>query len=183
MTIARYKQGGYTVSDKGYKNPVCRGSWVLGNNCKTCERCVESWPVSGSPNIEREIGAFACKHCGGSPCKDPDDTGHCFQAKPIAVEPNELVDRLQNWIGVMPPSTSGTAAPESESLTLLRDCLQAISSKPDTIAISRDDAKAVGLLFRASATRAANADNPASARIFESTAIRIEQALGEGNEN
>ena len=20
-----------------------------------------------------------CQYCGGSPCKDPDDTGHCFQ--------------------------------------------------------------------------------------------------------
>lgn len=27
-----------------YKNAVCRGSWQLGNNCKTCERCVETNP-------------------------------------------------------------------------------------------------------------------------------------------
>jgi len=23
-----------------YKYPVCRGCWQLGNNCKTCERCI-----------------------------------------------------------------------------------------------------------------------------------------------
>jgi hypothetical protein len=29
-----------------YKNPVCRGCWALGNNCGTCERCVETKPTS-----------------------------------------------------------------------------------------------------------------------------------------
>ena len=27
-----------------YKRPVCRGSWQFGNNCKTCERCIETRP-------------------------------------------------------------------------------------------------------------------------------------------
>jgi membrane-bound lytic murein transglycosylase len=33
-----------------YKNPVCKGSWQFGNNCKTCERCVETFiaPAYGS---------------------------------------------------------------------------------------------------------------------------------------
>lgn len=29
-----------------YKNPVCRGVWALNNNCKTCERCIETRPKS-----------------------------------------------------------------------------------------------------------------------------------------
>lgn len=27
-----------------YKNSVCKGAWELGNNCKTCERCIETNP-------------------------------------------------------------------------------------------------------------------------------------------
>jgi hypothetical protein len=30
---------------KEYKNPVCRGCWTLGNNCGTCERCIETRPT------------------------------------------------------------------------------------------------------------------------------------------
>lgn len=33
-----------------YKNPVCKGSWQIGNNCKTCERCVET-----DPNKPKEL--------------------------------------------------------------------------------------------------------------------------------
>lgn len=29
---------------KIYKGPVCRGSWKLNNNCKTCERCRDTRP-------------------------------------------------------------------------------------------------------------------------------------------
>lgn len=25
-----------------YKNPVCRGCWSLGNNCKICEKCIDT---------------------------------------------------------------------------------------------------------------------------------------------
>jgi hypothetical protein len=37
-----------------YKNPVCRGSWLIGNNCKTCERCLETkrWKHSYDDHIE-----------------------------------------------------------------------------------------------------------------------------------
>jgi hypothetical protein len=28
-----------------YKNPVCRGCWAFGNNCGSCERCIETKPV------------------------------------------------------------------------------------------------------------------------------------------
>lgn len=31
-----------TTNRDEYKNPVCRGCWTLGNNCGTCERCIES---------------------------------------------------------------------------------------------------------------------------------------------
>jgi hypothetical protein len=34
------------VAAKKYKGVVCRGSWLLGSNCKTCERCVDTKPVS-----------------------------------------------------------------------------------------------------------------------------------------
>ena len=51
----------------GFKNPVCRGSWVFGNNCKVCERCIAthpgraSTPSDLSPHalIEMEIKAPA----------------------------------------------------------------------------------------------------------------------------
>lgn len=29
-----------------YKGPVCRGCWQLGNNCKICERCIETKPTT-----------------------------------------------------------------------------------------------------------------------------------------
>ena len=37
-----------------YKKPVCRGSWLIGNNCKTCERCIETkrWEHSYDDRIE-----------------------------------------------------------------------------------------------------------------------------------
>jgi len=32
------------MSDK-YKNiKICRGSWVLGNNCRRCQRCIDTCP-------------------------------------------------------------------------------------------------------------------------------------------
>ena len=27
-----------------YTKPVCRGAWALGNNCKTCEKCIATRP-------------------------------------------------------------------------------------------------------------------------------------------
>ena len=31
---------------KKYRGITCRGSWEFGNNCKTCQRCIETKPVS-----------------------------------------------------------------------------------------------------------------------------------------
>lgn len=28
-----------------YKNPICKGCWSLGNNCKTCEKCIDTKPA------------------------------------------------------------------------------------------------------------------------------------------
>ena len=39
---------------KIYANPVCKGSWFLGTNCGTCERCIDTkadWISVGSPRV------------------------------------------------------------------------------------------------------------------------------------
>lgn len=34
----------------GYKGPVCKGCWSLGNNCKICERCIATKPATPVPD-------------------------------------------------------------------------------------------------------------------------------------
>lgn len=36
-----------------YKNAVCRGSWALRNNCRTCERCIETRPANEPSVLEK----------------------------------------------------------------------------------------------------------------------------------
>jgi hypothetical protein len=51
------------------------------------------------------------------------------------------------------------------------------ATSSERVTISREDALDAATLFRASCVRSCNADNPASARIFEAAALRIEAAL------
>ena len=37
-----------------YKNPVCRGSYMLGTACGRCERCIEENPVSKIEALKSE---------------------------------------------------------------------------------------------------------------------------------
>lgn len=46
-----------------YKNPVCRGCWQLGNNCGTCERCLETRPPTQQSKAEI-VWAKALKNFG-----------------------------------------------------------------------------------------------------------------------
>lgn len=32
-----------------YKGKICKGSWSFGNNCKTCEKCVDTNPFVNKP--------------------------------------------------------------------------------------------------------------------------------------
>lgn len=54
------------MTDKQYKGPVCRGSWVLGNNCKICERCVATKPTTTEPRDAEAIAKIdaALKEAG-----------------------------------------------------------------------------------------------------------------------
>ena len=40
---------------KIYAGPVCKGSWFLGTNCGTCERCADTkadWISAGAPRVD-----------------------------------------------------------------------------------------------------------------------------------
>lgn len=41
---------------KEYKGPICRGSWSLGNNCKTCERCIDTKPKENEDETDKRVG-------------------------------------------------------------------------------------------------------------------------------